>query len=202
MNAKSQMRRCAGSRQRNSKATPRNTSASSMAISGAYSADMMMAYASGNAAINPPPPSTSQVSLPSHTGAMEFIAVSRSRPTPNTGNRMPMPRSKPSMTTYMNTANARMAAQMLVSSVLSAMRHLPRRAPAASAGPGVIPAACAGAFGGSGSCGCGACDMSLQQVPGAHAEHREIHDDEGDQRGRRPRAPPAATRNPRCASAP
>jgi hypothetical protein len=40
-----------------------------------------MAYANGNAAINPPPPMTSQVSLPSHTGAMAFIAVSRSAPT-------------------------------------------------------------------------------------------------------------------------
>ena len=49
-------------------------------------------------------------------------------PTPNTGNRMPMPRSKPSMTTYMNTANARIAAQTLVSSVLSAMVRLLRRA--------------------------------------------------------------------------
>ena len=71
---------------------------------------MITAYASGKAANNPPPPSTSQVSLPSHTGAIEFMAVSRSRPTGSRENSTPMPRSNPSMTTYMNTAKARMRA--------------------------------------------------------------------------------------------
>ena len=90
---------CEGSRQRASNATPRNTSASSIAITGGYTAVRITANASGKAAINPPPPSTSQVSLPSQTGATVFIAWSRSSPGRRARNRMPMPRSKPSMTT-------------------------------------------------------------------------------------------------------
>ena len=65
------------------------------------------------------------------------------------------------MTTYMNTAKARMAAQMLVSSVLSAMG--PSGAAVGSAAPGVMPAACDGALAGSGSCGCGARDISFSR---------------------------------------
>ena len=40
---------------------------------GKYTAGMMTAKASGKAARSPTPPSTSQVSLPSHTGAIELI---------------------------------------------------------------------------------------------------------------------------------
>jgi hypothetical protein len=45
-----------------------------MAIMSGYVAGKITAYARGNAASKPPPPNTSQVSLPSHTGAMEFMA--------------------------------------------------------------------------------------------------------------------------------
>ena len=38
---------------------------------------MMIANASGKAAIRPMPPNTSQVSLPSQTGAIEFITMLR-----------------------------------------------------------------------------------------------------------------------------
>src|SRR5687767_5302564 len=109
---------------------------------------------------------------------MEFIAVSRSRPTPKHGNRMPMPRSKPSMTTYMNTANARIAAQTLVSTVLSTMARLLDRAAGRERrsrrdARGVR------------RCVRHASLVRLrrlrhepEQVPGAHAEHGEIDDDE------------------------
>ena len=43
-----------------------------------------------------------------------------------------MPRSKPSMTTYMNTANARIAAQTLVSTTLSAVRSIMGSSPVLS----------------------------------------------------------------------
>src|SRR5690349_15264392 len=141
---------------------------------------MMTEYASGNAANNPPPPSTSQVSLPSHTGAMEFIAVSRSLPTGKAPNITPMPRSKPSMTTYMKTANPRIPAQMLVSATLSAMRR-------SSGGRGAQCRRRRDA--------CRVCRRvrvlgllrmrrarhELEQVPAAHAEHREIDHDERNQ---------------------
>jgi hypothetical protein len=52
------------------------------------------------------PPSTSQVSLPSQNGATEFIIRSRSVSLGAKMNRMPTPRSKPSMTTYIITLNA------------------------------------------------------------------------------------------------
>ena len=68
---------CSASRKRNSKATPRNTSASSMTGSGNRRAGMMIAKASGKAASRPRPPSTSQVSLPSQIGAIEFITMLR-----------------------------------------------------------------------------------------------------------------------------
>src|SRR3569833_2080617 len=66
-------------RARNSKATPRKMRPSSMAVMGAYKAGIAPAYASGKAASSPPPPSTSQVSLPSHTGAIAFVLVARER---------------------------------------------------------------------------------------------------------------------------
>src|SRR5690606_35084528 len=56
--------------------------------------------------MRPPPPSTSHVSLPSQIGATEFIIVSRSSSVGTDWNRMPMPRSKPSISTYMKTAKA------------------------------------------------------------------------------------------------
>src|SRR5690606_25096022 len=69
-------------------------------------------YASGKAASSPAPPSTSQVSLPSHTGATVFIITSRSAVCWKKGNRMPIPRSKPSITTYIMTPNRMMTAQI------------------------------------------------------------------------------------------
>src|ERR1700704_7211941 len=60
----------------------------------------------------PAPPSTSQVSLPSQNGATEFIIWSRSRSVSANGNKMPIPRSKPSRITYMATASPMIAAQM------------------------------------------------------------------------------------------
>jgi hypothetical protein len=72
--------------------------ASSMIRIGKYTAGMMMANATGNAASRPTPPRISQVSLPSQKGPIEFITVSRcegcTRPC-----RMPTPRSKPSRDT-------------------------------------------------------------------------------------------------------
>src|SRR5882757_502270 len=59
------------------------------------------------------PPSTSHVSLPSQTGATVLTMVSRSPLSRTKGNRMPMPRSKPSMTTYIIKAKAMMTAQMI-----------------------------------------------------------------------------------------
>ena len=53
---------------------------------------------------------TSQVSLPSQNGATEFIIWSRWLSSRKYGNRMPMPRSKPSSTTYSATASAMTAA--------------------------------------------------------------------------------------------
>ena len=46
---------------------------------------MMIANALGNATHSPPPPSTSQVSLPSQNGATEFIIWSRSVSSGNSG---------------------------------------------------------------------------------------------------------------------
>jgi hypothetical protein len=72
----------------------------------------MIEYASGKATINPAPPSTSQVSLPSQNGATEFIIWSRARSLSANGNRIPMPRSNPSRITYIATAQPMIAAQM------------------------------------------------------------------------------------------
>src|SRR5580704_7236320 len=71
----------------------------------------------GNAAKSPAPPSTSQVSLPSQTGATVFIITSRFCCSGKNGNRMPMPRSKPSSTTYINMPSAIIAAQVRVRSM-------------------------------------------------------------------------------------
>src|SRR6266853_2068030 len=60
----------------------------------------------------PAPPSTSQVSLPSQNGATEFIIWSRSRSVSANGNKMPIPRSKPSRITYIATASPMIAAQI------------------------------------------------------------------------------------------
>ena len=68
-----QARRSVFALKRNSKATPRNTSAISISSTGRYSADSTSAYTFGNAASSPAPPSTSQVSLPSQIGAAVFI---------------------------------------------------------------------------------------------------------------------------------
>jgi hypothetical protein len=65
---------------------------------GKYTAGKMIAKASGNAAMSPMLPSTSQVSLPSHIGATEFI-ISRRHSGDTSPDRMPTPRSKPSNTT-------------------------------------------------------------------------------------------------------
>ena len=92
---------------RNSNATPRKMSPSSMTRIGKYIAGMMIANASGNAANRPMPPSTSHVSLPSQIGATEFmISVARRLVRRRTANSMPTPRSKPSSSTYMKTASA------------------------------------------------------------------------------------------------
>src|SRR5512146_1355211 len=70
----------------------------------------MTAKASGNTASSPPPPRISQVSLKSQTGATEAIIRSRSCASGRNPNSMPTPRSKPSRSTYMKTASARIAA--------------------------------------------------------------------------------------------
>src|SRR5687768_5023529 len=74
----------------------------------------MTAYARGNAANKPAPPSTSQVSLPSQIGATEFIATSRSSSVVRKGNKMPMPSTNPSSSTYMKTPKPMIQYQMKV----------------------------------------------------------------------------------------
>src|SRR5690606_19020852 len=95
---------------RNSKATPRKISPTSISVNGRYSALSTTEYASGKAASRPAPPSTSQVSLPSQTGATVFIMTSRSAASGKNGNSRPIPRSKPSITTYIITPNRMMMA--------------------------------------------------------------------------------------------
>ena len=73
---------------------------------------MITAYAFGKATNSPAPPSTSQVSLPSQNGATVLTIRSRWRSCRKAGNRMPMPRSKPSRITYMATATPISAAQI------------------------------------------------------------------------------------------
>src|SRR6266704_2729489 len=73
---------------------------------------MMIANASGKAAKRAVPPSTSQVSLPSQIGATEAIIRSRAPSPGANGKRIPTPRSKPSSSTYMKTANARISVQI------------------------------------------------------------------------------------------
>src|SRR5438132_571704 len=65
----------------------------------------MIANASGKAASSATPPSTTQVSLPSQIGATEFIMMSRATSLGARRNRMPTPRSNPSISTYMKTPN-------------------------------------------------------------------------------------------------
>src|SRR5258705_10890836 len=55
---------------------------------------------------------TSQVSLPSQTGATVFTRVSRSPRSRMNGKRMPIPRSKPSITTYIISPRPMITAQM------------------------------------------------------------------------------------------
>src|SRR5580658_2776971 len=66
---------------------------------------MMTAKASGKAENNARAPNTNQVSLPSQIGATDAIIRSRARSSGANGKRMPIPRSKPSSNTYMNTPN-------------------------------------------------------------------------------------------------
>jgi len=89
-----------------------------MKMSGKYSADNTVEYTIGNTAKSAAPPSTSQVSLPSQTGATVFIIRSRSLSSGKNGKTMPMPRSKPSSTTYMKRPSAMIAAHTTVTSIL------------------------------------------------------------------------------------
>src|ERR1700681_46960 len=70
---------------------------------------MTIANARGKAAKSPRPPSTSHVSLPSQIGATEAITRSRASSPGANGKRIPTPRSKPSSSTYMKTAKARIS---------------------------------------------------------------------------------------------
>ena len=201
MNAKSQIGRCAGSRQRNSKATPRNTSASNMAISGAYSADITMRIRQRKRG--------HQAAAAEHQPG--FVAIPHRRDGIHGGVAFPAdPEHRKqdadaeieAVHDHVHEHGEGENAGPDVGEHGAVSHGWPpsARPPAASAGPGVMPAACAGAFGGSDSCGCGACDMSLQQIPRAHAEHREIHDDEGDERGGHRGRRQRRSRTPRCAS--
>src|SRR5690606_25044489 len=75
------------------------------------------AYTRGKAASNPAPARISQVSLPSHTGATEFIITSRASSSGAKGNRMPTPRSKPSISTYIMMLKAMITAQIMLRSM-------------------------------------------------------------------------------------
>src|SRR5690606_32685401 len=88
---------------RNSNATPRKINAISISSTGRYSADNTSAYAFGNAASKPAPPSTSQVSFPSQIGAAVFIMWSSWPSSSANGARMPRPSTKPSSSTYIST---------------------------------------------------------------------------------------------------
>jgi hypothetical protein len=74
--------------------TPRN-----ITIKGTYKAGSKIAYASGNNASSPPPPSTSQVSLASHTGRIDTAITLRCLLQAVRPMSMPTPRSVPSSTT-------------------------------------------------------------------------------------------------------
>src|SRR6056297_2864983 len=84
-----------------------------------------MEYTIGKAAKRPAPPSTSQVSLPSHTGATEFIMVSRPSSLGAKGKRIPTPRSNPSISTYMMMPKPIMNAQIRGRSNSSIISDLP-----------------------------------------------------------------------------
>ncbi|MNP49478.1 hypothetical protein D3C76_1436630 [compost metagenome] len=51
--------------------------------------------------------------MPSHTGATVFIITSRSRESSISAKRMPRPRSKPSMITYIISPKAMITPQMI-----------------------------------------------------------------------------------------
>ena len=133
INALSQKGRCAGvALKRNSNATPRKIRPMSINVNGMVSASIITAYARGNAPNNAAPPRTSQVSLPSQTGATLFTITSRSSASRTNGNRMPMPRSKPSITMYISVAKTIMTNQITDRStpinVTPLMIELPQRA--------------------------------------------------------------------------
>src|SRR5690606_38405840 len=110
-----------------SKATPRKISAITIKIMGIYKADNTAEYTSGKAANKPAPPNTIHVSLPSQMGATVFIITSRSPSLGKNGNKMPIPRSKPSITTYISTPKAIMPAQINdKSSMIIIPHHLVR----------------------------------------------------------------------------
>src|SRR5262249_50660013 len=73
---------------------------------------MIIANASGKAVSNARPPKTSQVSLPSQTGSIDFIMTSPSAVLGENPCKMPIPRSNPSSTTYKNTPVAMMTLQI------------------------------------------------------------------------------------------
>ena len=101
----------------------------------------------------PPPPSTSQVSLPSQIGAMLFIITSRSARLRANGNKMPTPRSNPSSSTYMNTLKAMMPLQIRGRS--STGPPSPYSAGAAAGGAPAAAARCRPSCSGTSSCSLG-----------------------------------------------
>src|SRR5665213_3798060 len=136
---------------------------------------MMIANASGNAARSAVPPSTSHVSLPSHTGATVFIIRLRSSSLPAVTDSTPTPRSKPSSSTYMKTPTPMISVQIgtrsicIVSPSALGGRQRPRRA----LGEGGVVRRDVGRR---------ALPHQMHHVVGAGAEDDEVDDDVADQR--------------------
>ena len=84
---------------RNSKATPRTINAASSATIARYMPENIVAYQPGNAANMAAPATTSQTSLPSHSGPMVLITARRlGSSVPTAWCSMPTPKSNPSRT--------------------------------------------------------------------------------------------------------
>src|SRR5690242_1262734 len=107
-NAPSQSHLRAPITSRNSNATPRNISPSSMKRIGKYTTGTMITNANKNTAKSPPPPRINHVSLKSQTGTTELIIRLHDSESRRSRNIIPTPRSKPSSSTYINTTSAKM----------------------------------------------------------------------------------------------
>src|SRR5665213_2566610 len=136
---------------------------------------MMIANASGNAARSAVPPSTSHVSLPSHTGATVFIIRLRSSSLAAVTDSTPTPRSKPSSSTYMNTPTPMISVQIGTRSICIASPSALGRGqrPRRTFGEGGVVRR---------NIGRRPLPHQVHHVVGAGAENDKVDDDVADQR--------------------